>query len=85
MSRLQPEHVVDRLPSPDHPIRSIVDKNFGRQRPAIVIRGHCRPVRAGVADRHEVAHAERRQLAVAADDVAAFADRSDDFVVTAFR
>ena len=53
----------------------VIDHHFGGQRTAIVIRRHRRAVGAGVANRHEVADRQRRQHAVAADDVAALADR----------
>src|SRR5947207_5038593 len=75
------EHVVDRLTAPDDAPASFVDEHFGRQRTTVVVRCHRRPVRAGVANRHEVAHLEVRQRAIAADDIAAFADRTDDFIL----
>ena len=61
--------------------RAVVDQHFGRQRTAVVVRRHRRAVRAGIADRQEVADGERRQHAVAADDVGAFAHRAVDFVL----
>ena len=54
------------------------DQHFGRQRTAIVVRRHRRAVGAGVADGDEIADLRPRQHAVAAERVAALADRADD-------
>src|SRR5438067_399974 len=65
-SRFEVQHVFQGLAAANQLPVPFVHEHFRRQRTTIVVRRHGRAVRAAVADRQQVADAERRKRAVAA-------------------
>src|SRR5437773_6993452 len=79
--RFERKQIVERLAPPDNAPGTIVHQYLRRQRTAIVIGGHDGAISTRIANRDKIPDFERRQHAVAADDVAAFADGSDKLVL----
>src|SRR5687767_12240420 len=71
------QELVDRLAAPDYLVRRAADQDLGGARPGVVVGGHREAVGAGGADAEQLAALEQRQLAVAGEEVAALADRTD--------
>src|SRR5262249_35443902 len=78
---LEREHVVDRLAAADDAPLAVINHDLCWKRTAIVVRRHRRSVGASVTNGDEIADFEWHQHPIAADDVAALANRSHDFEV----
>src|ERR1700730_12917162 len=76
VSGFERQHVVDGLSPSDDTPPALVDEDFRRQRPPIIVRGHRRSIGAGVPDGDEIADLEGGQPAVAPDNVSALANLS---------
>ncbi len=72
------DELLVRLARADHGELVAAHQHLRHARPRVVVRAHRRAVRAGRADRDELAGLERRQRAIAREEVAGLADRSDD-------
>src|SRR4029453_17502357 len=69
------------LPPSNDPPSTTIDKDLHRERPTIVVGGHRRTIRPGIVYGHDVTNLHRGQGAVAADNVAALANRADNLVL----